>query len=254
MMRPFVLFAAFAVTLALATAAPQSGPARAEHATTSPEQLEKERAFRQYLLDHPEIVLDVIQLLRDREQVADNERRRGALVAHREALLNDPTSPIAGNPDGDVTIVEFFDYHCPYCKRVLPVVEAVLDEDPGVRLVYKEFPILGPDSVVAARAGLAAFEQDPDKYPAFHDAMMSSRARLNETRIMEMAAEVGLDAERLKADMAAPEIEATIARNRALAQALGISGTPAFVIGDRIVPGAIDLSTLKQLVARARSS
>ncbi len=175
-------------------------------------------------------------------------------MTYRETLLNDPTAPVAGNLYGDVAVVEFFDYNCPYCKRVAPTVKTVLDEDPGVRVIYKEFPILGPESVIAAKAALASLEQDPAKYFAFHDAMMSNRGRLTETRIMDIAAEVGFDGERLKADMAAPEIEATIARNRALARALGISGTPAFVIGDRIVPGAIDLPALKRLIARARSS
>ena len=127
-------------------------------------------------------------------------------------IINDPTSPVAGNPDGDVTLVEFFDYHCGYCKRVLGDVMALLDDDAGIRIVYKELPILGPQSVTAARAALAAHMQDPEKYLAFHVAMMSSRARLTEDRVPQMARQMGFDIGRLKADMASPESPASPAR------------------------------------------
>ncbi len=230
------------------------GPARAEHDAATPEQERMERVIHNYLLDHPEVVVEVLQVLKRREQTEASERSRAVIAAHRESLLNDPTSPVAGNPDGDVTIVEFFDYNCPYCKRVFPHVKAVLAEDRGVRVVYKEFPVLGPESLAAARAALASLKQDAGKYLAFHNAMMANRGRLTETRIMGIARAVGFDTERLKTDMAAPDIERIIQRNRALAKALGITGTPTFVIGDQLVPGAIDLDTLKRLVAQVRAS
>ncbi len=246
---------AVAAALALAIGALSAGWARAEHNdANSPEQTKIERAVHKYLLDHPEVLLEVLGILRERERAAEAESARASLAAHREELVNDPASPVAGNPNGDVTLIEFFDYHCAYCKRVLKEVMTVLDDDPGVRIVFKEFPILGPDSVVAARAALASRNQDPDKYLEFHTTLMSSRGRLTQSRILAIARDVGFDAERLEADMASPEIAATIRRNLALAAALGINATPTFVIGDQLIPGAIDLDALKQLVAQARSS
>ncbi len=228
--------------------------ARAEHDATTAAQAQSERMIHEYLLAHPEVVLEVLELLRTKDQAGKEQRARDALAANRETLLNDPTSPVAGNPNGDVTLVEFFDYRCPYCKRVLPSVMKVIDGDPGLRMVFKEYPILGPDSVLAARAALAAHRQDPTKYLAFHEALMSSRPKLNRTRILQIAREIGFDADRLEADMKSPEIDTIVARNAALARALGISGTPAFVIGDEIVPGAIDADALRQLIAQARQS
>ena len=238
----------------LAIGALIDGAARAEHAAGSPAQRQVEKTIHQYLLEHPAVILEVLDVLRAREQRAEAGRTRAGLAAHREALVNDPSSPVAGNPDGDVTLVEFFDYRCPYCKRVLSSVMAVLDDDPGIRIVYKEFPILGPVSVVAARAALASRKQDPDKYLAFHNALMSSRGQMTEARVMQIADDIGFDVERLKADMALPEIDQTIERNLALARALGITGTPSFVIGDQLIPGAISLEALRKLIAQARSS
>jgi protein-disulfide isomerase len=249
-LRSIVLVAVFALVIDMLG----GDPARAEHDAATPEQERIERVIRNYLLNHPDVVVEVLQVMRRREQISKADRSRADIAAYRESLLNDPTSPVAGNPDGDVTIVEFFDYNCPYCKRVFPHVKAVLAEDQGVRVVYKEFPILGPGSLVAARAALASLKQDGDKYLAFHNAMMASRRRLTETRIMDIARAIGFDTERLKADMAAPEIEQIIRRNRGLAQALGITGTPTFVVGDQLVPGAISLDALRQLIARARTS
>ena len=246
---------AVAAALTVAIGALSAGWARAEHnGAATPEQTAIERTIHQYLLDHPEVILEVINTLRERQRAASVERVQASLATHREELVNDPASPVAGNPDGDVTLVEFFDYHCAYCKGVLKTVMTVLDEDPGLRIVFKEFPILGADSVAAARAALASRNQDADKYVEFHNALMSTRGRLTQPRILAIARDVGFDAERLEADMASPEITKAIERNLALALALGISGTPSFVIGDRIVPGAVDLDALKQLIAQARAS
>jgi len=151
-----------------------------------------------------------------------------------------------------VTIVEFFDYQCPYCKRVFPAVQTLLKTDGNIRYVFKEFPILGPQSVVAARAALAAWKLDRDRYVPFHTALMQSRGRLSERKILDVAAEIGLDVERLRAAMADPGIDKVLARNAELARALDINGTPAFVIGEKVVPGAVDLETLTALVSQAR--
>ena len=177
---------------------------------------------------------------------------RAAFANHPKALFDDPAAPVSGNPSGDVTLVEFFDYHCGPCKGALKAVMPVLDDDPGVRLVFKEFPVLGRQSIVAARAALAVNEQEPSKYVEFHSALMSSRGRLTERRILRIARDVGLDAERLKADMFSPEIENALRRNYAVARALGIRGTPAFVVGERLIPGAASVETLKNSIAQAR--
>jgi protein-disulfide isomerase len=157
---------------------------------------------------------------------------------------------VGGNPSGDITLVEFFDYNCPYCRRVAPTVTDLIEDDPNLRLVYKEFPILGPGSQFAARAALASRAQG--KYSEFHETLMNAGRQVNEDSVIEIAREVGLDVDRLAQDMEDPAIEAAIARNLALANTLGITGTPSFVIGDEIVPGAVDRATLEGLITQAR--
>ena len=251
--RPFRRLAIGAAFI-LAVAAITAGAARAEHKVMTPEQADIEGAIHQYLPEHPEVIIEAVEVLRAREQAEKVAGAREQIELQRETLINDPTSPVAGNPDGDVTLVEFFDYHCGYCKRVLGDMLALLDDDADVRVVYKEYPILGPQSVVAARIALAAHRQAPDKYLAYPVALMSSRARLNEDRARQMAREMGFDVGRLEADMNSDEVKATIRKNVALARALGINGTPSFVIGDQLVPGAVSLETLKELIERARAA
>jgi protein-disulfide isomerase len=149
-----------------------------------------------------------------------------------------------------VTLVEFFDYRCPYCKQVSPSLQALLKEDPKLRVVYKEFPVLGRESVFAARAALAARKQG--KYELFHNALMALKGQLGDDIVLKTAGAVGIDVEKLKADMGAPEIEAQIRRNHELAQALDIRGTPAFIVGTTLIPGAVDVATLRQKIAEAR--
>jgi len=176
---------------------------------------------------------------------------KAALTENRKEIFDDGVSHVAGNPKGDVTLVEFFDYRCGYCKQVQPSVLALLKEDSRLRVVLKELPVLGPDSVVAARAAIAA-QQQPGKYFAFHNAMMEHRGQLPEAEVLRIAKASGLDVAKLKADMAAPRVTEVIERNLALATKLGIQGTPGFVIGDEIVPGAIPLEAMRQLVKRQR--
>jgi protein-disulfide isomerase len=206
---------------------------------------------RAYLLAHPEVIMEAIQILQQRQQAAQAEQVKGVIAARARELFHDPAAPEGGNPAGDVTLVEFFDYNCPYCRGVAPTLVELRGADPGLRLVYKEFPILGPGSEAAARAALAAERQG--KYQVFHDALMHAREKLAEAEVFRIAAAVGLDLDQLKRDMADPAIEAAIARNRALAAALGIDGTPGFVIANRVVPGALERPTLEGLIAEARS-
>jgi protein-disulfide isomerase len=209
-----------------------------------------EEIIREYLLSHPDVILESLRQADLRKREAAQAQARAAVQAHRRELLQDPDSPVAGNPAGDVTVVEFFDYRCPYCRRMVPLIKALLAEDPGVRLVYKEFPILGEESVLAARAALAARRQG--RYVEAHDRLMVEPEPLTRAAVLATLAGVGLDGERLRTDMDAPEIAALIAREFALAQALGITGTPAFVVGGELVVGAVDPGTLRDLVNRAR--
>jgi protein-disulfide isomerase len=209
-----------------------------------------EEIIHDYLTNNPDLMLDVLQAAQDKLKGESREKAAAALVEHRRELLEDPDAPVGGNPKGDVSLVEFFDYRCPYCKQVVPAIDALLAKDKQLRFVYKELPVLGPDSVRAARAALAAGKQG--KYEAMHRALMAVKGQIDEPAIMKVAASVGLDVERLKVDMAAPEIDRALKANVKLAEALDIRGTPGFVIGDEIVPGAVSQDTLKQLIDAAR--
>jgi protein-disulfide isomerase len=204
-----------------------------------------ERIIREYLLSHPELILEAQQALEERQQAQRAERVQRALAEQRSALFEDPQAPWAGNAAGDVTIVEFFDYRCGYCKRATGAVKAALAQDPGVRLVYREFPILGPASIYAARAALAAARQG--KYVEFHDALMAADDP-DETTVRRIAGELSLDAARLLAEMDLPAVAQAIEKSYALAQALEINGTPAFIVGGTLIPGAISAEGLLQQV------
>lgn len=225
-----------------------AGPAAAQ----TPASAEQERIIHDYLLSHPEVVVEALQAAEAKERLKQEEASRAAIAMKRSELLDDPSAPTGGNPKGDVTIVEFFDYRCPYCKQVESSVEALLKEDPKLRIVYKEFPILGPPSVFAAHVAFAALKQG--KYERFHNAMMAARGEVSEDVILKVAGDAGLDIARVKIDMAAPEIGQIIKRNYDLADALGIRGTPAFVIGDMLILGAVDPETFRQKIAAARKA
>jgi protein-disulfide isomerase len=237
------------VLMAVALLAAAAVPSLAQQAPALTRE-QVEQIVREYLLSNPEIIVEAIEALEAREREAKQAGQRAAVAAHQEQIYRDPDAPVAGNPAGDVTVVEFFDYRCPYCKQVAPALAQLLKEDGKLRFVFKELPILGPDSVIAARAALAANAQG--KYMPMHAALLRHRGNFDEATVMRIAAEAGLDASRLKTDMAKPEIDAMIDRNRGLARALSVTGTPAFIIGDKIVPGAVDLETLKALLAGAR--
>ena len=206
-------------------------------------------AIRAYLLEHPEVVREALEALQRRDALAAAAGARDTLARHRDALFEDPRSPVLGNPGGDVTVVEFFDYHCGYCRRSAPAVAALLASDPGVRVVMKEFPILGPESVLAAKSALAAARQG--RYQAFHDALFQAES-LDAAAIDAIAAAMHLDMARFHADRDDPAIDALLDGNAAVAAALGIQGTPAFIVGDQLVPSAIDADALAALVQAVR--
>lgn len=200
--------------------------------------------------ENPEIIREAVVLLEAADQAAQAEAAAQALADAREIIENDPNAPVLGNPDGDVTVVEFFDYNCSYCRRVYPNITALLQTDKNIRVVMREWPILGEESVYAARASLAARNQD--KYEEFHKALMGGRGRANEAAVINLAENLGMDIEKLRSDMDSPEVAAHLETSQRLTRALGFNGTPAFVIGDQIVPGAIELDRMRALIEDAR--
>ncbi|MCS6931655.1 MAG: DsbA family protein [Acetobacteraceae bacterium] len=210
------------------------------------------RILRDALTRDPSILRDAIAAMQADDERREAEARRDAIRAEAAALLRDPADPVRGNPAGDVTIVEFYDVRCTFCRRLHPELEALIAADRGVRVVMKDLPILGPQSVWAARALLAAHRQGG--YARLQDALLRMRGEPTEAAIQAEARRLGLDWQRLRRDMEDPAIMARIEANIALAQRLGISGTPALVIGDTLVPGAVDQRSLAAMVAAARAA
>jgi len=222
-------------------------------AEITPEQRQAiEGIIHDYLMHNPDVLIEALRAAEDKANRDADAKAALVLKDRRGEVFDDPATPVGGNPQGDVTIVEFFDYRCPYCKQVQPSLQALLDQDHNLRFIYKEMPVLGAPSVTAAHAALAARLQG--KYEVFHAAMMATKGQITNDVVYQIAGSVGLDVDRLKRDMAAPEIDRALKANLALANALDIRGTPGFIIGDHIVPGAIDLDALKDLVAAARKS
>ncbi|ULA61851.1 MAG: Thioredoxin domain-containing protein [Nitrospira sp.] len=207
-----------------------------------------ERLIEQYIRTHPEVIEQSLQALEAKREAEEKARQKVALAAHQHELLNDARSPVSGNHSGPITLVEFFDYRCGYCKRAAGAVTQLQQEDARVRVIYKDFPILGEVSELAAKAALAS--QAQGKHQAFHEAMLAFKGDITKESILSLAGEVGLNTAKLEADMRNPEWQTVIDSNRALARTLGISGTPGFIVGTELVPGALDLNGLKELIAR----
>ena len=220
-------------------------------AEIAPEQRQAiEAIIHDYLMENPDVLIEALRTAEDKASRDADAKAAMVLKDRRAEVFNDLATPVGGNPQGDVTIVEFFDYRCPYCKQVQPTLQKLLEQDHKLRFVYKEMPVLGAPSTTAAHAALAARLQG--KYETFHAAMMGTKGLITDEVVYQVAGSIGLDLDRLKRDMAAPEIEQAVKANLALAKALEIHGTPGFIIGEHIVPGAIDLDALKDLVADAR--
>ena len=209
------------------------------------------KIVREYLLNNPGVIFEAVERHRANQRRQQAKRDQTALREHRNDILADPHSFVGGNPDGDVTLVEFFDYRCGYCKRFAPTLETIKKQDPKLRVVYKELPILGPDSMMGAQAALAAREQG--RYVEFHEALMRVKGNLDDQTIMTVARSVGLDTDRLSKDMQSPTILNALGNTRKLAAALGITGTPALIVGDEIVRGLVPLDRLAAMIAAARA-
>lgn len=209
--------------------------------------------IKETLLKNPELIQEALVELERRNQVAQVEAQRNALAAEKASLIDPASSMIAGNPQGDVTLIEFMDYNCGFCKRAMEDVRALAKDDPKLKLVIKDFPILGPDSVEASRVAIAVKNQlQGPKYWEFHLKLMSAKGRVNGAKALEIAREAGADIERVKKEMEAPAIRAVIEQTVALGDRLGLTGTPAFIVGDEVVFGAVGQAALKQKIEAVR--
>jgi protein-disulfide isomerase len=226
-------------------------PAAAQNPPSALDKEAVEKIVRDYLLANPELLIEAMQELEKKQNARRQAAADRAIVEQRAQIFDDPDSPVGGNPKGDVTIVEFFDYHCGYCKQVQPVLTQVLSEDKQVRVIYKELPILSENSRYAALAALAAARQG--KYVELHNALMENRGQVTRERLTQLAATLKLDAKKLLKDMEDEKLGSQIDKNLDLARVLNVTGTPGFLIGKKLVPGAIDYSTMKRLVQEARA-
>lgn len=210
---------------------------------------------RSYLLEHPEVLMEAIEVL-ERRQAAEAVANDQALVAtNRDSLFNDGYSHVGGNPDGDITMVEFVDYRCSYCRKAFPEVNSLVDTDGEIRIIYKEFPILGPDSLLSSRFAIATqLVEGEEGYAKMHDALMTLRANPTEEVLARMADDMGLNGQEIVAMMEDAEVDKRIAQNHELANRLNISGTPTFVIEDQMLRGYVPLDGMMQIVEEIRAA
>jgi len=246
----------FSLRLMLAAAFVLMAGAITTHAQSisDAQRTEIERIIRDYLIRNPEVLQEAIAELEKKHATADAEKHKAAVKENAEALFNSPHHVVVGNPQGDVTFVEFFDYNCGYCKRALEDMMALMKADPKLKVVLKEFPVLGPGSVEAARVSTAVRMQDKTgkKYLEFHQKLLAGRGQADKARAMTVAKEVGLDVARLERDMASEETRISLEESFRLAEKLGLNGTPSYVIGSDVVIGAVGLAALKEKVNSAR--
>src|ERR1043166_8520601 len=239
--------------LALSAALALAGLPAAAQNFSAPQRSEIEQVIREYLLKHPEVLQEAMSELEKKQQLAETEKARSAIKNHSDVLFNSPRQVVLGNPQGDVTFVEFFDYNCGYCKRALIDMVELMGKDPKLKVVLKEFPVLGPSSVEAAQVAVAVRMQDPKKYLDFHQKLLLGRGQADKARALAVAKEVGLDTARIERDLKSDEVAKTLEESMKLAEALGLNGTPSYVIGNDVVIGAVGLQTLSQKVQAARS-
>jgi protein-disulfide isomerase len=248
-LRPFS-----AALLAVLLVLPSAAPARAQ-LFTGDQRGEIERIVREYLLNHPELLQEIMTELEKRQTLAEAEKHRAAIKDHNTAIFSSPRQVTLGNPQGDVTVVEFFDYNCGYCKRALSDMLDLLKNDMKLKFVLKEFPVLGEGSVQAAQVAAAVRLQDKTggkKYLEFHQKLLAGRGPADKARALAVAKEVGFDVARIEKDMTSDEVKAQIEESFKLAEALGLNGTPSYVVGTDVVMGAVGLSALQEKVNSAR--
>jgi protein-disulfide isomerase len=240
--------------LAFLTALVLPVAALAQPDSFSPEQREALGGIiREYLVKNPEVLQEAFTELQRRQQEAEQAGRAQVLTSERDRLENSPRDFVLGNLQGDVTMVEFLDYNCGYCKRAVADVKALIKADPKLRVVIKDFPVLGPGSVEASRVALAAKSQlTGDKLYEFHTRLMERRGQATGETAKAVAKEMGLDMARLERDLQSSDINATLQENMELGEKLGINGTPGFVIGNEVIAGAVGAEPLRQVIANTR--
>lgn len=210
--------------------------------------------IRAYLLENPEVIFEAIEIYEQRRQQLAQQADKDLIAANRTAIFEDGHSFVGGNPEGDITLVEFSDYRCGYCRRAHPEIAKLLEQDDNIRLIVKEFPILGPESIAAGRIAIAALEIDPSLYGALNDKLMSFPQNLTEASAYRIAKSVGYDVEALKEVAASEETTAKLRENFDLARQLGLQGTPSFILGDEVIRGYLPLEEMQARVADARSA
>jgi protein-disulfide isomerase len=213
-----------------------------------------ESIVRNYLLAHPEVLEEAMTELSKRQAAAEAEKHEASVASNADTIFNSPRGVVLGNKDGDVTFVEFFDYNCGYCKRAMADMLDLMKNDPKLKVVLKEFPVLSEGSVEAAKVAVAVRMQDPGgkKYLDFHQKLLGGRGPADKARAMAAAKDAGLDTGKIEKDLTSPEVKATIEENFKLAEAMGMNGTPSYVIGKQVVVGAVGLDSLKEKVGIAR--
>jgi protein-disulfide isomerase len=235
----------------LAVALPHT--ARADE-FSAPQRGEIEKIVRDYLIAHPEVLQEAMAELDKRQTAAEAEKHKDAVKQNAQTLFSSPRQVVLGNPNGNVTFVEFFDYNCGYCKRAMDDMLTLLKDDPKLKVVLKEFPVLGPGSVEAAQVAVAVRMQDKTgkKYLEFHQKLLGGRGQADRAHALAVAKDIGMNMAQLDKDMQSPEVKATLEENFKLAEALGLNGTPSYVVGDNVIVGAVGLAPLQQSINTAR--
>jgi protein-disulfide isomerase len=240
------LLAASALVLVLTAGAPAL-------AFTDGEKTDIETVVRDYLIRNPEVLLEAMDALEAKRQTQAIGEQKAAIAEAGPNLFATPEGTVIGNPKGDVTVVEFFDYNCGYCKRALADMQALIEADPQLRFVLKEIPVLGPQSVEASHVSLAFRHLSPAKYGEFHTRLLGLKGVANEDSALTLAEELGVDEAAMRAAMALPEVEAALQEDTRIAELLKITGTPSYVLADEVVPGAIGMAGLAEKIASVRS-
>ena len=199
------------------------------------------------ILENPQVIMEAVAILKKRE----SDQAASGTKSIRLQLESDPGSPNLGNINGDVTVIEFFDYNCGYCRQAGKTIQALIASDPNIRVIFREWPVLGEGSTFAARAVLASAKQG--KYEEFHWALMNGKVRATKAVVMKVARDLGLDIAKLEADMDSEAVNRHLEKSDILAQNLGFTGTPAFIVGDQKVPGMLSFNQISEIVAEARS-
>ncbi|WP_417727589.1 DsbA family protein [Roseovarius sp.] len=250
MLRPILSAASFSLCFALAQ--PASALDLERLSETDRALLRAE--IRAYLLENPEVIMEAVAVLEQREAQGQAQADSDLVKVNAEALFNDPNSWVGGNPEGDLTLVEFMDYRCGYCRRAFDDIKGLLAADGNIRFIIKEFPILGEESLLASRFAIATRQVAGDEaYKTVHDALMSYSGTMNETGFTRLADTLGLDATKIVAEMNSDAVTQVIAANHALGQRMKITGTPSFVMGDQMLRGYLPQDAMQEIANEIRT-